>query len=409
MPLLSSAPTAASDVARVHDALARARARLVARDAVTVRDQVTLAEIPAPTGEEEERGAWVARRFRALGLADVRVDAAGNVVGRRPGEDRSEDAPRVAVCAHLDTVFPRETPLQVRHEGRRLVGPGIGDNGRGLTAMLALAETFDGVQLRTRHAIEFVATTGEEGLGDLRGAKRYFAETPNVVAAVALDGAGDERIVHRAVGSRRFRVTFAGPGGHSWAAFGVPNAVHAAARAAAAIAALPLDDSPRVTVSVGRIGGGICVNAIPADAWLEVDLRSTSGAMLDRYEQSIRRAVHGAAYEENVIRAEGTPALTMRVEVIGDRPGGELAAEAPLVAGAVAMTRLVGRVPELGAASTDANVPLGRGVPAIAIGAGGRGGDAHTPAEWFENAEGAVGLARALGIVALAAELVGAA
>jgi acetylornithine deacetylase/succinyl-diaminopimelate desuccinylase-like protein len=178
MPSLSSAPTANPDVARVHGALARARARLVARDAVTVRDQVTLAEIPAPTGEEVERGDWVARRFRALGLADVRVDAAGNVVGRRPGEDRSDDAPRVAVCAHLDTVFPRETPLRVRHEGRRLVGPGIGDNGRGLAAMLALAETFDGAQLRTRHAIEFVATTGEEGLGDLRGAKRYFAETP---------------------------------------------------------------------------------------------------------------------------------------------------------------------------------------------------------------------------------------
>lgn len=394
--------------ARVHAALARARARLVARDAETVRDQVTLAEIPAPTGEEAERGEWVARRFRALGLADVRVDAAGNVIGRRRGQDTSDRAPRVAVCAHLDTVFPRDTPLRVRQEGRRLLGPGIGDNGRGLTAMLALAEAFDGVQLRTRHAIEFVATTGEEGLGDLRGAKRYFADTEQVRAAIALDGAGDERIVHRAVGSRRFRASFAGPGGHSWAAFGVANAVHAAARAAASIAGLPLDDDPRVTVSVGRIGGGICVNAIPADAWLEVDLRSTSGAMLDRYEQSIRRAVHGAALEENATRAPGTPPLTLRVEVIGDRPGGELAADAPLVAHAVAMTRLVGRAPELGAASTDANVPLGRGVPAIAIGAGGRGGEAHTPGEWYENVEGAVGVARALGIVALAAELTGA-
>ncbi|MDF1501441.1 M20/M25/M40 family metallo-hydrolase [Roseisolibacter sp. H3M3-2] len=390
---------------RTHDALARARARLVARDAETVRDQVTLAEIPSPTGEEGERGAWVARRFAALGLRDVRVDAAGNVIGRRDGESRDDRAPRVAVCAHLDTVFPRDTPLRVRHDGRRLVGPGIGDNGRGLAAMLALAEVLDGDHVRTRHAIEFVATTGEEGLGDLRGAKRYFADAPAVRAAVALDGAGDERIVHRAVGSRRFRATFAGPGGHSWAAFGVPNAVHAAARAAAAIAALPLDDAPRVTVSVGRIGGGICVNAIPADGWLEVDLRSTFTRMLDRYEQSIRRAVHAAALEENATRAEGTPPLTMRVEVIGDRPGGELAADAPLVAGALAMTRLVGRAPELGSASTDANVPLGLGVPAIAIGAGGRGGEAHTPGEWFENAEGAVGLGRALGIVAYAAEL----
>jgi acetylornithine deacetylase/succinyl-diaminopimelate desuccinylase-like protein len=408
---MSSRPTPgqALPATRVHEALGRARARLAARDAVTVREQVTLAEIPAPTGEEEERGAWIARRFHALGLHHVRVDPTGNVIGKRPGADASDGAPRVAVCAHLDTVFPRETPLQVRQEGRRLVGPGIGDNGRGLAAMLALAEAFDGVQLRTRHAIEFVATTGEEGLGDLRGAKRYFADAPEVRAAVALDGAGDERIVHRAVGSRRFRIVYTGPGGHSWAAFGAPNAVHAAARAATAIASMPLDDEPRVTVSVGRIGGGICVNAIPADGWLEVDLRSTSGAMLDRYEQAIRRAAHASALEENAIRAPGTSPLALHVHVIGDRPGGEIGADHPLVAGAVAMTRLVGRAPELGAASTDANVPLGRGVPAIAIGAGGRGGDAHTPGEWFENASGAVGLARALGIVALAAELTSAA
>jgi acetylornithine deacetylase/succinyl-diaminopimelate desuccinylase-like protein len=184
----------------------------------------------------------------------VRVDAAGNVIGRRPGASRDETP--VAVCAHLDTVFPSGTPVQVRRVGRRLVGPGIGDNGRGLAAMLALAAELDGDRVRTRHPIEFVATTGEEGLGDLRGAKRYFADVRDVRAAIALDGAGDERIVHRAVGSRRFRVEFAGPGGHSWAAFGVPNAVHAAARATARIAGMPLDDEPRVTASVNRMGAG---------------------------------------------------------------------------------------------------------------------------------------------------------
>ena len=388
---------------RLHTALASARTRLLARDADVVRDQVTIAEIPAPTGEEGERAQWVARRFRALGLVDVRVDAAGNVIGRRPGASR--DGTPVAVCAHLDTVFPRGTPVQVRRVGRRLIGPGIGDNGRGLAAMLALAVELDGDRVRTRHPIEFVATTGEEGLGDLRGAKRYFADARGVRAAVALDGAGDERIVHRAVGSRRFRIEFTGPGGHSWAAFGVPNAVHAAARATARIAGMPLDDEPRVTASVNRMGGGLCVNAIPAEAWFEIDLRSTSGALLDRYEQTIRRHVHAAALEENATRAEGTPPLTMHVRVIGDRPGGEIDAESPLVGAAIAATRLAGRTPELSAASTDANVPLGLGIPAIAIGAGGRGGDAHTPGEWFENTDGAVGLARALGIVAAAAEL----
>lgn len=388
----------------VHDALAAARERLARRDGDIVRTQIAVSEIPAPTGEEGERGAWIADRFRALALSDVRVDDTGNVVARRAG---SVNEPPVVLCAHLDTVFPRGTPLRVRRIGRRLVGPGIGDNGRGLAALLALAEAIDGRRVRTRRPIEFVATVGEEGLGDLRGAKHYFATAPRPSAVIALDGAGDERVVHRAVGSRRFRIEYRGPGGHSWAAFGVANAVHAAARAAARIAELPLETAPRVTVSVGRIGGGMSVNAIPADAWLEVDLRSTAPAALERYEQLIRRAAHGAALDENAIRAEGTPPLALHVRAIGDRPGGEIPAEHPLVAAAVSATRLVGRTPELGAASTDANVPLGLGVPAIAIGAGGRGGDAHTPEEWFENTDGTVGLARALTIAVASAGLAG--
>ena len=404
----------ATDLA--HRALAAARARLAARDAEIVRTQVTLAEIPAPTGEEGERAEWVARRLRALGLEGVRIDGAGNVVARRRGrddaaapttEDDGELAP-VVVCAHLDTVFPRETPLRVRRVGRRLVGPGIGDNGRGLAAMLALAEELDGRRVVTRRPIEFLATVGEEGLGDLRGAKHYFAHARRPAAAIALDGAGDERVVHRAVGSRRFRIEFAGPGGHSWAAFGVANAVHAAARAAARIADLPLGGPPRVTVSVGRIGGGLAVNAIPAEGWLEVDVRSTCAEALGRHERLVLRAAERAAEEENAARSPGTLPLAVRVLRIGDRPGGELAADHPLVAAAVAATRLVGRTPELGAASTDANVPLGLGVPAIAIGAGGRGGDAHTAGEWFENVDGATGIARALVITAAAAGLVAA-
>ena len=226
--------------------LAPARARLAASDERLLHTQIALSEIPAPTGSEQARGASVAARFRALGLHDVRTDDVGNVLGARQGT--SNESP-ILVCAHLDTVFPEGTPVGVARDGRQLAGPGIVDNSRGLAAMLALAEAIDGTRVRTRRPVIFAATVGEEGAGDLRGVKHLFArldETP--AACIALDGAGDDRIVHRALGARRFRVTFHGAGGHSWAAFGTPNPVHAAGATAAKLAALPLPRSPRTTL-----------------------------------------------------------------------------------------------------------------------------------------------------------------
>lgn len=384
-----------------HRELAAARARLASRDDAIVCAQIAVAQIAAPTGEEHERAAWMAGRFRALGLADVHVDDAGNAIGRRPGR---RDLPPVSVCAHLDTVFPRDAHLPVRREGNRLAGPSINDNSRGLAVMLALAEEIDGARIIPLRPVEFVATTGEEGAGNLRGAKHYFATRGRDAAAmIALDGAGDERIVHRALGSRRFRVTFAGAGGHSWASFGAPNAVHAAAATAARLAALALPAEPRTTLSVCRIGGGISVNAIPEHAWLEVDLRSTDPGLLHRYEREIHLAARAGCDEENARRASGSRPLDCALELIGDRPCGETAAEHPLVQTAVEATRLIGRTPDLATASTDANVPISQGIPAIAIGAGGRGGDAHTRSEWFDNADGPRGIARALTIVMAAA------
>jgi tripeptide aminopeptidase len=227
-----------------------------------------------------------------------------------------------------------------------------------------------------------------------------------VAAAIALDGAGDERIVHRGLGSRRYRIVYRGPGGHSWAAFGVVNPVHAAGTAIAKLASIIVPREPRTTLSVGRVGGGIAVNAIADEAWLEVDLRSTTVRMLDRYEREVRLAVRSAEIEENARRATGSPPLSCAVETIGDRPCGDVPADHPLVLSAIDATRLIGREPELSTASTDANVPISLGVPAIAIGAGGRGGDAHTPGEWFDNTSGTIGLARALTIVVAAAGLV---
>ena len=378
-----------------------ARARLAATDERLLTTQIALSEIPSPTGDEQARGASVAHRFRRLGLNAVRVDDVGNVLATRDGD---ADVAPVVVCAHLDTIFPAGTPVGVAREGRHLQGPGIVDNSRGLAAMLALAEAIDGRRVRTRRPIVFAATVGEEGAGDLRGVKHLFAHMlAQPAACIALDGAGDDRIVTRALGARRFRVTFHGAGGHSWAAFGVPNPVHAAGATAAKLAALPLPRTPRTTLSVCRIGGGISVNAIPDEAWLEIDLRSSSADILERCSADIQQAVRVAVHEENARRSPGTATLSTTITTIGDRPCGEVDAEHPLVRAAMQATRAIGRTPELATASTDANVPISLGIPAIAIGAGGRGGGVHTSAEWYDNTEGTLGVARALTVLVAAA------
>ena len=400
MPL--AAPPAPPPTSRIYDALAPHRERLVASDHDILRTQVALSEIPSPTGSEEARGREVARIMRGLGL-QVRVDAVGNVIGRRAGTNGG--AP-VVVCAHLDTVFPAGTDVSVRKDGNRLIGPGIGDNARGLAAMLALAKVLDGDNLHAEHPVDFVATVGEEALGDLRGAKHFFAnDGRDAAAAIMLDGPGDERVVHRAVGSRRYRVLFAGPGGHSWSAYGLPNPLHAAGNAAAMLSALAIPAEPRTTLTVARIEGGLSINAIPSGATMEIDLRSMSQPLLDRLDREVRVIIDAATAQENGRRAHGTAPLRITVESLGDRPGGETPAAHPLVAAAIDATRLVGREPELGAASTDANAPISLGIPAVALGAGGRGGDAHTVQEWFENTSGSVGLARALVVICCAAGL----
>jgi acetylornithine deacetylase/succinyl-diaminopimelate desuccinylase-like protein len=364
--------------------------------------QVAVSEIAAPTGDEGRRAAWVAARLAGYGLADVRIDAAGNVIGRRPG---AEDAAPVAVCAHLDTVFPLDTALRVREDG----------GGSWARASATTAAASPRCSPWPRRSTGAACARGARSTSSPPSARRGSATSAGSstcsrpgarwpAAVVALDGAGDERIVNRALASRRFRVLFRGPGGHSWAAFGAPNAVHGAARAAAKLAGVVLPREPRTTLSVGRIGGGLSVNSIPDEGWLEVDLRSTSPAHIERYDRELRGAVRAALAEENDRRATGSPALAATVTVIGDRPAGSSPGRPARLDRARRHAPHRPR-PELATASTDANVPIHLGVPAITIGAGGRGGDAHTAGEWFENVDGTLGVARALTIVVSAAGL----
>lgn len=392
---------------RTWHALDEARAQLSRADRATLDSQVAIAEIPAPTGNEGARALHVAAAFREIGLT-CEIDTAGNVVAERAGAGGEREARGIVVCAHMDTVFDATTPTRVQRapDGKRFVGPGIGDNARGLAGMLAIARALQVTRVRTQRPILFSATTGEEGSGDLRGARHLFAHrASDAAAAIALDGAGDERIVTHALGIRRFHVRVAGPGGHSWASYGVANAVHAVAALAADIAGWRLGHTPRSAITVSRIGGGTAINAVPADAWLEIDLRSASSSELDRLDRDIRTSARRAIDHENARRRAGSQPLQLTIDVIGDRPAGAVSSNTAIVEAAFDATRLTGRTPESAIASTDANIPLSLGIPAIAIGAGGNGGDTHTLREWFENEDGSAGLARAMTVMVTVAGL----
>ncbi|MGH8623414.1 MAG: M20/M25/M40 family metallo-hydrolase, partial [Burkholderiales bacterium] len=312
----------------------------------------------------------------------------------------------VVLSAHLDTVFGPDLDVSVSRNGRRLEGPGISDNARGLAALVTLGEALVRTRLETHRPVLFAATVGEEGSGDLRGVRHLLNGNTTIHphAFIALDGAGIERIVHRALGARRYRVTFTGPGGHSWAAFGVANPANAVGKAIDLIAGIPSHSTPRTAHSVVRIGGGSSLNSIPQTAWFDIDLRSEDVRTLDQLDQLAHAAVDRALQEENRRRRPGTAPLSLAVERVGDRPSGLTPRSHPLVQAAVAATRAVGHEHQLACASTDANVPIALGVPAVALGAGGRAGDAHLPTEWYENDKGALGIVRALLVTAAMAE-----
>jgi tripeptide aminopeptidase len=362
----------------------------------TEKDLIELTEIPAPPFKEEKRAARYAEMLREAGMPEVEIDGVGNVITRFRGT--TEDG-TVAVVAHLDTVFPEGTDVTVRREGDRLLAPGIGDDTRGLALMLTVIRAMLGAGVKTRGDILFVASVGEEGLGDLRGVKHLFREGgPKIDQFIAVDGGSTDRVLNKAIGSYRYRITFKGPGGHSWGAFGLGNPAHALSRFIYHFdeeAGEFVITGPRTSYNIGRIGGGTSVNAIPFENWAEVDMRSEDPDQLRKIDEIMKKAVERALQEQNERKRRGEP-LTVDVDMLGNRPSGTVDPSTPLIQRALAATRHFGVEPQLETGSTDANVPISLGIPATTIGRGGEGDGAHALHEWWSNVDGHLGIQKAL-------------
>jgi tripeptide aminopeptidase len=360
-----------------------------AHEAQFLQWQIEMARIPAPPFGESARAAWLSEKFREVGLDDVRIDDVGNVFGTHPGFGKRY----VALSAHIDTVFPANTPLNIRQQGSRIYGPGVSDNGAGVASMLAIAALLRSVRLRHALPFVFIGNVGEEGEGDLRGMRHIFS-TPrwkdSIAYSLVLDGAGADTIVAEALGSRRFEVIVRGPGGHSWSDFGAPNPIVILAKAIDTFTATVVPTVPKTTFNIGVIRGGTSVNSIPESASMKVDIRSTSMTEMERLEHALRRALNRAVEDETMASEMRSPAqkrppgVSCEVVVIGNRPAGELQPGARILQVLRAVDAQLANAAQVQRASTDANIPLSLGLEAVAIGGGGSGGGAHTLQEWFD-------------------------
>jgi tripeptide aminopeptidase len=356
--------------------------------------QVRITEIPAPPFQEAARASAVRTLLAESGL-NVQIDKTGNVIGALPGANEKEI---VMLTAHLDTVFPPGTNVQVRREGARLSAPGISDNGTGLAALISIARAIHESQIKPRRTILFVADVGEEGEGNLRGMRALVdAYRSELKAAVVMDGSGTDHVTTKALASRRLEVLITGPGGHSWSDFGMPNPINALVRGSIRFINTKVPASPRTTFNLGQIEGGTSVNSIPYEAKLKVDVRSESEDELGRLESALREAVTAGVRDEmESARDRSKGKLDWKIDVLGTRPGGELPANSPLLAALRAADDYVGNQSRIERSSTDANIPLSSGIDAISIGAGGTGGGAHSLQEWYEPSGREMGLKRAL-------------
>ncbi len=348
-----------------------------------VRELIALTEIPAPPFKEAARAKAYLAMLKEAGLADVEMDAEGNVMGVRKG---TTPGPMLAVLAHLDTVFPEGTTVKVRREGTRLMAPGVGDNTRGAALMLAVVRAMNAAGVRTPRDILFVGNVGEEGEGDLRGVKFLLQKGKyknRITQVVAIDGGEQGSLTRGGVGSLRYRVAFRGPGGHSYGAFGLVNPAFAMGNAIAKFSRLKVPASPKTTFNVGVVSGGTSVNSIPADVQMVVDMRSVSCGELKKVGDAFLVLVREAVDEENAARSTREGRIAADPRLIGDRPCGETALDAPIVRTAAAAVKAFGLTPSYGTGSTDSNVPMNMGIPAITIGRGA-GGRSHSPDEWTD-------------------------
>ena len=380
----ASAQSAAPRDLLKQPSVAAALARIKDTEADTVADQIRFCEIPAPSFKEEARGRELQRVFQQIGLVNVRVDKVGNVLGDYPG---ASPKPHLVLAAHLDTVFPEGTDVRVKRDGAILRGPGIGDDCRGLAVVVAIVRAMKSANVQTKGTITFVANVGEEGLGDLRGVKELFNATlkDQIDEFVSIDGTG-VRVTNVAVGSHRYRVTFKGPGGHSFGAFGRANPIGAMGRAIDKIQQLQVPKFPKTTFNVGRVGGGTSVNSIPFEGWMELDMRSSDPASLASIDAAIQKAIDAAVAEEN--QRWGTPnMITVVKELVGDRPAGSTREDAPIVKLGLDTATALGVSAQLGEGSTDSNTPMSLHVPAITIGGGGVGRDSHALTESFDTTD----------------------
>jgi len=380
-----------AELRSVHEAFAWFRAH--ARQLEDLQLEVTA--IPAPPWGEAARAAWLRSQFESFGLSQVHQDELGNVFGVLPGTDAN--AQFIALSAHLDTVFPGGTPIQVTREASRLYGPGISDNGAGLAALLAIAKVLSEVPIPRAAPILLIGNVGEEGEGDLRGMRHIFEQPrwlQSIAASVVLDGAGTDTVIAEGLGSRRYEVTVRGAGGHSWSDFGIPNPVVALARVISRFSETSVPATPKTTFNVGTIEGGTSVNSIPQSATMRVDTRSASVEQLDRLERALRDAVKEAIAE--VTGRRRSEVLAAEIKVIGDRPAADLPSDSRLLKLVRAVDTQLSNAARIQRASTDANIPLSLGREAVAIGAGGNGGGAHTVNEWYDPSGRDLGLRRIL-------------
>jgi tripeptide aminopeptidase len=376
----------------------------------TIMDwQAELVAIPAPPFGEDARSERLAEIFRSAGLSQVAIDEVGNVLGTLHAASLPEEStgPLVVLSAHLDTVFPAHTPINPTRDGDRLLAPGACDNAAGIAGMLAIAHALIEAKVEVPVPILFLGNVGEEGEGDLRGVRHFYSNVPlagRVAAHIVLDGAGADSAVTQALGSRRFQVTVNGPGGHSFTDAGTANPIVALAAALAQFADVPIPDEPRTTLSVGTISGGTSVNSIPESATATIDLRSTDAGQLLRLEVALHRAVEDAVTSWNAKSKVGVTQnpnqaerpLTFKISKIGDRPAAALPDDSPVLEALRAVDRHLRLRTDLRLGSTDANIPLSLGVPALSMGAGGEGGGAHTQAEWYSARDRETGLRRVL-------------